>query len=118
MNKIIGWKEFEAEWPQIKKDILATGIWGELRTTEFYEEFAKEIDKDGIDEDIRFWEEIKKNHRDDFKIRTECQNIIRELTEEREENLWKVKACLECGLRLKKSLEKEKSKVNQSSLPG
>lgn len=108
-TKIIGWKEFEAEWTQIRKDMLATNLWGDgLGKPGFYEAFAKEITDDGIDEDIEFWEEIKRNHRDDFKIRADCQKIIKELIEEKEENLCKAKICFKCGRKLRDYLENGK----------
>lgn len=101
-TEIVGWKEFEVEWPQIRKDMLATEMWGDgLGYPGFYEVFAKEISEDGIDEDIEFWEEIKKNHRNDFRIRIDCQKMIKELIEEKEENLCKARIVSKCGQKLR-----------------
>ena len=115
---IKGWKEFERDWEQIRKDMLNTKVWGNgLGSPKFYKDFAKEIGEDVhlLDEDIEFWNERKNKSREDCKLRRECQEIIRGLVRGKERLLWKVEGFLSIGRRLKKYLEKEASKANQSS---
>ena len=115
---IQGWESFNEKWSNTKKDMINTGFWNDgVGAPKFYEAFAKEVEGEiaTLSEDISFWKERKEHNRDDYRLRVECQEIIKALVKEKEIILWKVKGFLKCGLKLKRYLEKEKIGASQNS---